>query len=113
MAPVMLHLRCYVRPAPPSHCLPVRSIFPVAREQRQLAAILAADVVGYSRLMGRDESSESGAGRRVPRTRVPILHGPRQRPRSALYSQAMINTEEPNERELTAARGTNSGSPPT
>jgi class 3 adenylate cyclase len=30
---------------------------PVAREQRKLAAILAADVVGYSRLMGRDESS--------------------------------------------------------
>ena len=29
---------------------------PVAREQRKLAAILAADVVGYSRLMGRDES---------------------------------------------------------
>lgn len=28
----------------------------VAREQRRLAAILAADVVGYSRLMGRDES---------------------------------------------------------
>jgi TolB-like protein/class 3 adenylate cyclase/Tfp pilus assembly protein PilF len=28
----------------------------VAREQRKLAAILAADVVGYSRLMGRDES---------------------------------------------------------
>src|SRR5918993_2524978 len=27
-----------------------------AREQRRLAAILAADVVGYSRLMGRDES---------------------------------------------------------
>src|SRR5262245_56388648 len=27
---------------------------PVAREQRKLAAILAADVVGYSRLMGRD-----------------------------------------------------------
>jgi class 3 adenylate cyclase len=25
-------------------------------EQRKLAAILAADVVGYSRLMGRDES---------------------------------------------------------
>jgi class 3 adenylate cyclase len=25
---------------------------PVAREQRKLAAILAADVVGYSRLMG-------------------------------------------------------------
>jgi adenylate cyclase len=28
----------------------------VAREQRKLAAILAADVLGYSRLMGRDES---------------------------------------------------------
>jgi adenylate cyclase len=28
----------------------------VAREQRRLAAIIAADVVGYSRLMGRDES---------------------------------------------------------
>jgi class 3 adenylate cyclase len=28
----------------------------VAREQRKLATILAADVVGYSRLMGRDES---------------------------------------------------------
>jgi adenylate cyclase len=28
----------------------------VAREQRKLAAILAADVVGYSRLMGHDES---------------------------------------------------------
>src|SRR5215471_5932537 len=29
---------------------------PLAREQRKLAAILAADIVGYSRLMGRDES---------------------------------------------------------
>jgi class 3 adenylate cyclase len=29
---------------------------PVAREQRKLAAIVPADVVGYSRLMGRDES---------------------------------------------------------
>jgi adenylate cyclase len=28
----------------------------VAREQRKLAAILAADVVGHSRLMGRDGS---------------------------------------------------------
>jgi adenylate cyclase len=27
----------------------------VAREQRKLAAILTADVVGYSRLMARDE----------------------------------------------------------
>src|SRR6476661_5670306 len=29
---------------------------PLAREQRKLAAIVAADVVGYSRLMGRDEA---------------------------------------------------------
>src|SRR5215469_12625476 len=29
---------------------------PLAREQRKLAAIVAADVVGYSRLIGRDES---------------------------------------------------------
>jgi hypothetical protein len=29
---------------------------PLALEQRKLAAILAADVVGYPRLMGRDES---------------------------------------------------------
>jgi class 3 adenylate cyclase len=29
---------------------------PLAREQRKLAAIVAADVVGYSRLVGRDES---------------------------------------------------------
>jgi class 3 adenylate cyclase len=28
----------------------------VAREQRKLAAIVTADVVGYPRLMGRDES---------------------------------------------------------
>jgi adenylate cyclase len=28
----------------------------VAREQRKLVAILVAGVVGYSRLMGRDES---------------------------------------------------------
>src|SRR6266446_8543685 len=29
---------------------------PMVREQRKLVAVLAADVVGYSRLMGRDES---------------------------------------------------------
>ena len=30
----------------------------MGREQRKLAAIVAADVVGYSRLMGRDESGK-------------------------------------------------------
>src|SRR5204863_3403379 len=36
---------------------PIRlGVSEVTREQRRLAAILAADVVGYSRLMGRDES---------------------------------------------------------
>ena len=56
-----------VRPAP-RDCLavpgPLRSAaglqkreeLLVARKQRKLAAILAADVVGYSRLMGHDES---------------------------------------------------------
>src|ERR1044072_5472545 len=39
---------------------------PLAREQRKLAAIVAADVVGYSRLMGRDES---GTLRRLSRNR--------------------------------------------
>jgi TolB-like protein/class 3 adenylate cyclase len=34
---------------------------PLAREQRKLAAIVAADVVGYSRLMGRDESGTLAA----------------------------------------------------
>jgi hypothetical protein len=29
---------------------------PLAREQRKLAATFGADVVGYSRLIGRDES---------------------------------------------------------
>jgi len=33
----------------------------VPREQRRLAAIVAADVVGYSRLMGRDESATLAA----------------------------------------------------
>ena len=33
----------------------------MAREQRRLAAIVAADVVGYSRLMGRDESGTLAA----------------------------------------------------
>jgi hypothetical protein len=33
-----------------------RGEIPVAREQRKLAVALAAGVVGYSRLMGRDES---------------------------------------------------------
>jgi hypothetical protein len=31
---------------------------PLAREQRKLAAILAGDVVGYSRLMGRDDGED-------------------------------------------------------
>jgi hypothetical protein len=34
---------------------------PLAREQRKLAAILAAAVVGYSPLMGRDESGTLAA----------------------------------------------------
>src|SRR5215472_1953595 len=33
----------------------------MARDQRRLAAIVSADVAGYSRLMGRDESSTLAA----------------------------------------------------
>ena len=33
----------------------------MVREQRRLAAIVSADVAGYSRLMGRDESSTLAA----------------------------------------------------
>ena len=62
--------------------------------QRKPAAILAADVVGYSRLMGRDESGmlarlrehpmerlelESAASPGSPFARVPTLNYPRQR----------------------------------
>jgi len=46
----------------------------VAREQRRLAAIVAADVVGYSRLMGRDESGTVARLRRVRAERLePVL----------------------------------------
>ena len=46
----------------------------MAREQRKLAAIVAADVVGYSRLMGRDESGTVARLRQVRQQRLaPIL----------------------------------------
>ena len=46
----------------------------MAREQRRLAAILAADVVGYSRLMGRDESGTVARLRTIRRQIVvPIV----------------------------------------
>src|ERR1044072_5733269 len=47
---------------------------PLAREQRKLAAIVAADVVGYSRLMGRDESGTLARLRRNRSERLdPVL----------------------------------------
>ena len=52
----------------------------MAREQRRLAAIVAADVVGYSRLMGRDESGTLARLREHRKQRFqPILvrHGGR------------------------------------
>ena len=42
----------------------------MAREQRRLAAIVAVDVVGYSRLMGRDESGTLAALKAVRRELV-------------------------------------------
>ena len=50
------------------------------REQRRLAAILAADVVGYSRLIGRDESGTVGRLRTIRQKHLePVLarHGGR------------------------------------
>ena len=44
----------------------------MAREQRRLAAIVAADVVGYSRLMGRDEWHPGGAEGAAARDRRSI-----------------------------------------
>jgi len=52
----------------------------LAREQRRLAAIVAADVVGYSRMMGRDESGTLARLREHRKQRLePILarHGGR------------------------------------
>jgi adenylate cyclase len=52
----------------------------LAREQRRLAAIVAADVVGYSRLMGRDESGTVARLRELRKQRFePVLadHGGR------------------------------------
>lgn len=43
----------------------------MAREQRKLAAIFATDVVGYSRLMGRDES---GTLARLRKNRNASIH---------------------------------------
>lgn len=46
-----------------------------AREQRRLAAIVAVDVVGYSRLMGRDESGTVARLRRARAERLePVLN---------------------------------------
>ena len=44
------------------------------REQRRLAAIVAADIVGYSRLMGRDEAGTVARMRKVRAERLePVL----------------------------------------
>jgi hypothetical protein len=45
-----------------------------ALEQRRLAAIVAADVVGYSRLMGRDESGTLARLREHRTQRLDAFH---------------------------------------
>jgi class 3 adenylate cyclase len=45
----------------------------LAREQRKLAAILAADIVGYSRLTGRDESGTLGPRKHRGATQLSAL----------------------------------------
>jgi hypothetical protein len=54
---------------------------PLAREQRKLAAIVAADVVGYSRLMGRDESGSA------PGMDLPLLSGQPSMPAGVYFYQ--------------------------
>ena len=44
-------------------------------ETRKLAAIMAVDVVGYSRLMGEDEAGTAKAVREHRRAAVPIVAG--------------------------------------
>jgi adenylate cyclase len=44
-------------------------------ETRKLAAILAADVVGYSRLMGEDEAGTAKAVRERREAAAPIVRG--------------------------------------
>ena len=105
----------------------------MAHEQRKLAAILAADVVGYSRLMGRDESGTLAHLATISSRIVAADLGERQRlhrrvhplpaclsytalanARRARFTRRPILTQgQPNERESTAARRTNSGGPPT
>ena len=63
------------------------------REQRKLAAVLAADVVGYSRLMGRDEA---GTLARLPATR--------EAARSSSVIQ-LVRAESGRESTLHGARG--------
>jgi len=59
----------------------------LAREPRKLSAILAADVVGYSRLMGRDESGTLARLRelRPPANASALLDRPARLPHSIAY----------------------------
>ena len=68
---------------------------PLAREQRKLAAIVAADVVGYSRLMGRDES---GTLARLRKNRVERLD-----PVLAKYGGRLVNLTGDGAQEVFAA----------
>ena len=45
------------------------------REQRRLAAIVSADVAGYSRLMGRDDGAPSEASQGTCRACVSVARG--------------------------------------
>ena len=54
------------------------------RVQRRLAAILAADVVGYSRMMGEDET---GTLARLQTIRKELLH-----PKVAEYGGRIVKT---------------------
>jgi class 3 adenylate cyclase len=69
----------------------------VAREPRKLAAILAADVVGYSRLIGRDESGIL--------TRLREHRYERLAPPAARFTVGYLSSsgDDPNDANITAA----------
>jgi class 3 adenylate cyclase len=57
----------------------------MVREQRRLAAIVSADVAGYSRLMGRDESGTLAALKTLRREIVdPVRSKNRNGPETSL-----------------------------
>jgi len=69
----------------------------MARDQRRLAAIVSADVAGYSRLMGEDESRTLAALKAHRRELID--------PKIAEYGGRIVKTLATENRRLTRAAG--------